>query len=154
MSPKQEECLDIYRLHAEFVDRLRDRRERVFRIFVTLFTVLFAAFIASARTVPSAELNSIKLIIGIPGLALSLSWYVLIDSYQKLEKVKLEVIKKLEEHLVFPFLTQERESLKKTKNRFVYNKLDNAETLPSFVFGALSVALIILWGLSEAGLSL
>ena len=148
MSPEQEELLSIYRLHAELVDRVRNRREGVNRLFVTLFAVLFAAFIASTRTDSSAELKSIRLYIGIPGLVLSMSWWALIRLNQRLEEVKVDLLYQLEEHLAFQFLKQERESLKKTKNFFLYMKLFNAETIPSALFFLLSIFFIFWWSFS------
>ncbi|MXY07820.1 MAG: hypothetical protein F4183_00185 [Rhodothermaceae bacterium] len=153
MKNKQEEFLDIYRLHAELTDRVRQRRQRVSQLFVTLFAVLSAAFIASTTTDSSAELKSVRLYIGIAGILLSMSWWYLIGSYQSLEKVKFDLLYQLEKHLAFPFFDHERESLRKSKNLYLYFKLDNAEKIPPGLFFILSVGSILCRGLSEAGIS-
>lgn len=153
MTPKPEELLEIYRLHAELADRVRQRRERANQLYGTFFAVLITAFIALATTNPSAEFKSIIPYIGLTGLSLSMPWWALIRSYQRLEKAKFELLYQLEKRLAFPFLTHERDSLRKTKDIFLYLKLDNAENLLPGLFFILSILSVICWVLPEIGLS-
>ena len=89
MTVKQEELLEIYKLHAELADRVSQRREGANRLFVTLLTGLMAAGVAMVTMESSTEPDRIIFwLVGAVGLCLSASWYVIIRSYRQLNTGK------------------------------------------------------------------
>ena len=149
MTPKQEELLEIYQLHAGLADRVSQRREGANRLFVTLLTGLVAAGVVMVTTGPSTESNGIILLLaGILGICLSASWYIIIRSYRQLNTGKFKALFQLEENLSFPFFTREWEFLKKGKEYRTYWKLTIAETILPLLFGVLSLTFIV-WGLVQ-----
>ena len=68
-------------------------------------------------------------------MAISGSWYIVIRSYQQLNKGKFDTLHKLEQNLSYPFFRREREFLKQDRDRNLYWKLTVVETfLPSIFF--------------------
>ncbi len=145
MTVKQEESLEIYKLHAELADRVSQRREGANRLFVTLLTGLMAAGVAMVTTGSSTEPDRIVFwLVGAVGLCLSASWYVIIRSYRQLNTGKFKVLLQLEENISYPFFTREWEFLEEGRKRQTYWKLTLVERSLPIVFFLLSMLSIVL----------
>lgn len=145
MTVKQEESLEIYKLHAELADRVSQRREGANRLFVTLLTGLMAAGVAMVTTGSSTEPDRIVFwLVGAVGLCLSASWYVIIRSYRQLNTGKFKVLLQLEENISYPFFTREWEFLEEGRKRQTYWKLTIVERSLPIVFFLLSALSIVL----------
>lgn len=93
---RQLELLEIYKLHAELADRVSQRREGANRLFVRLLTgtlIFLAALLRyGAETIP---VGAILTTVGIFGVFLSASWYIIIRSYRQLNSGKFAALHEL-----------------------------------------------------------
>ena len=134
----QQELLEIYKLHAELADRVSQRREGANRLFVGLLTgtlLFLVAFLRYGANILPA--NLVVIAVSILGIALSVSWCVVIQSYRQLNTGKFEALQELEERLDYPFFTKEREL---SDGR--YWKLTVVETSLPIIFLILFIVLI------------
>lgn len=140
MNEDKQELLEIYKLHSELADRVSQRREGANRLFVSLLTgilILLAAILRfGAGAVP---VWVVLLAVGILGISLSASWYVVIRSYRQLNAGKFDALHELEEKLAYPFFKREWELLEEGKNRSKYWRLTVVETFLPVVFGVFSL---------------
>lgn len=141
----RKECLEIYKLHAELADRISQRREGANRLYAG-FLLGLAAILGTLLRFGSGELplRTVLLSVGILGLALSASWYLVIRSYRQLNRAKFRALDKLENKLVYPFFRREWDLLGKGKNRRRYLGLTIVETCLPIIFFLLSLSLIII----------
>ena len=143
---RNEEFIELYKLHAEFADRVSQRREGANRLYTGLLTGLAAAVGAVFQLAPSNEpIDATFLIGGILGTMLSVSWYIVIRSYRQLNSGKFKALLELEKHLAYPFFTREWELLKEGTDYRRYWQLTNVETSLPSIFFFLSIFVILLY---------
>ena len=132
---KQNEILELYKLHAEFADRVSQRREGSNRLFVSLLTGLMI-FLAACLRFGAGEVNTdgILVFLGIAGVMLSAAWYVVIRSYRQLNSGKFKALHELEEQLVYPFFQREWDLLGEGRDIGRYWRLTVVETFLPLVF--------------------
>ena len=142
-SPRTE-LLEIYKLHAELADRVSQRREAANRLHLGLLSglSLFAGIFADFGNMESLN-HFVFLAVGILGMVISSSWWVVIRSYRQLNSGKFKTLNELEDKIAFPFFRREWEILKKGTQRNTYWKLTTVETFLPIAFGALSAVLTI-----------
>ena len=142
---KQDQLLEIYKLQAELADRVSQRRDNANRLYVgllTSFAILLAFFLRfGTGTMP---VWIVLLAAGILGIALSVSWYIVIRSYLQLNVGKYKALNELEKKLAYPFFKREWKFLKKGKNISRYWKLTVVETFLPIAFFIFSLILIII----------
>lgn len=147
MDENKQEFLEIYKLHAELADRVSQRREGANRLFVSLLTgtlIFLAAFLRyNAEDIPA--FGAVLIAIGVSGIFLSASWFIIIRSYRQLNSGKFAVLHELEEKLAYSFFRREWELLEEGKNRSRYWKLTVVETFLPFIFAILYLTLIIIF---------
>ncbi len=140
---RNHELLEIYKLHAEFADRVSQRREGANRLFVSLLVGLIllpSIFVRSGLS--EISVTVVSLLSGGTGLALSVSWYVVIRSYRQLNTGKFHVLQELEKELAFPFFKKEWEFLGGGQKIDRYWRLTVVETGLPIIFLVLSIALV------------
>ncbi len=144
---QNEEYLQLYKLHAEFADRVSQRREGANRLYTGLLTGLMVAVSALLRLGPSDESINMALFLGcgIFGMILSASWVIVIRSYRQLNTGKFKALLELEEHLSYPFFTREWELLHQGRDFRRYWKLTVVETLLPITFFLASILVILLF---------
>ena len=144
---QNEEYLQLYKLHAEFADRVSQRREGANRLYTGLLTGLMVAVSALLRLGPSDESINMTLLLGcgIFGMILSASWVIVIRSYRQLNTGKFKALLELEEHLSYPFFTREWELLHQGRDFRRYWKLTVVETLLPITFFLASILVILLF---------
>lgn len=144
MNEEKQELLEIYKLHSELADRVSQRREGANRLFVSLLTgilILLAAILRfGAGAVP---VWVVLLAVGVLGVSLSASWYIVIRSYRQLNAGKFDALHELEGKLAYPFFKREWELLEEGKNRSKYWRLTVVETFLPVVFGVFSLVSIL-----------
>ena len=142
------ELLEIYRLHAELADRVSQRREGANRLYVSLLLAL-ALFLAALFRFGAGDLpGSIVVgVVGTIGIALSVSWLLVIRSYRQLNTGKLKALQELEKRLAYPFYKCEWELLGEGKDRARYWRLTQAEAVLPWIFFLLfcGVVVAVLW---------
>ena len=141
---RNKDYLELYKLHAEFADRVSQRREGANRLYTGLLTGLAAAIGAAFQLAPSNEpINATFLLGGTLGAMLSASWYIVIRSYRQLNSGKFEALHELEKHLSYPFFTREWELLKEGRDYRSYWRLTIVEAFLPIIFCLASIFLII-----------
>ena len=139
---ESEQLFEIYKLHAELADKVSQRREGANRLYVSLLVGLAVFLAALSRFGVDGELSFVdgplRLILcaaGAIGALLSVSWYVIIRSYRKLNSGKFKALHELESKLAYPFFDREWDLLTEGKRIRRYWKLTNVETgLPAIFF--------------------
>ena len=148
-SSRNSELLEIYKLHAEFSDRVAQRREGANRLYVGILTGFLVAVVALTRfglgDDPSV-INVLTFAGGLIGIVLCLSWYLVIRSYRQLNTAKFAVLHELEGKLPFAFFKREWEQLEEGKKLNKYLNITKAEMTLPILFGILFSALAI-WGI-------
>lgn len=105
---KQNELLEIYKLHAELADRVSQRREGANRLYVSLLLGLVALLAALLRFgVGDLSPRIVVLAAGIVGALLSVSWYIVLRSYRQLNTGKFLALHELEKKIAYPFFQRE-----------------------------------------------
>ena len=138
------EVLELYKLHAEFADRVSQRREGANRLFVSLQTGLLVFLAASLRFgTGGVSADAVMVFIGIAGVMLSAAWYVVIRSYRQLNTGKFGALHELEERLAYPFYKREWELLGEGRDVRRYWRLTVVETLLPLVFGLLFAGFVL-----------
>ncbi len=133
---QNEEYLQLYKLHAEFADRVSQRRERANQLYTGLLTGLMVVAIASLRLAPTDEpINMVLFLgLGILGVILSSSWLIIIRSYRQLNTGKFKSLHELEKQMSYPFFTREWEFLHQGRDYRRYWKLTVVETFLPMTF--------------------
>lgn len=132
--------LEIYKLHAEFADRLSQRRESANRLFVSLLTGLLAALLwLGAGDLGGSAVTGF---LGVAGVLLSAAWFVVIRSYRQLATGKFDALHELEQHLAYQFFEREWELLREGRDFRKYWRLTVVETSLPIVFGLLFLGVL------------
>ena len=141
--PEQDRLLEIYKLHAELVDRVSQRREGANRLFVSL-QVGLAVFLAALLRFGFGDTpeNLVLGLIGALGILLSFSWFVVIRSYRQLNTEKFRVLHDLEKQLPYQFFTLEWDPETRGEKSNRYWKLTNVEVTLPVIFFALWLVVI------------
>ncbi|MCY3999641.1 MAG: hypothetical protein OXF84_02375 [Bacteroidetes bacterium] len=134
-------------MHAEFADRVSQRRERANQLYTGLLTGLMVVGIASLRLAPTDEpINMVLFLgLGILGVILSSSWLIIIRSYRQLNTGKFKSLHELEKQMSYPFFTREWEFLHQGRDYRRYWKLTVVETFLPMTFFLASLLLILLY---------
>lgn len=142
--PRQDELLEIYKLHAELADRVSQRREGANRLYVSLLAGIVVFLGALIRFgIGDVPTEFVLCAVGSFGVLLSLSWYVLIRSYRQLNTGKFKALHELEERLAYPFYQREWDLLGEGKRISRYWKLTVVETVLPIIFLILFGVLIV-----------
>ena len=140
----QHDLLEIYKLHSELADRVSQRREGANRLYVGLLVglVIFLAALLRFGIGDTSE-RLVLCVVGIFGMSLSCSWFVVIKSYRQLNTEKFRVLHDLETKLAYPFFTLEWDPKSEGRKSNRYWRLTHVEQALPFIFLALFFALIV-----------
>lgn len=141
---RRTELLEIYRLHADLADRVSQRREGANRLYASLLLAL-VLFLAALFRFGTGDVPGYVVVgaVGIVGVALSISWLLVIRSYRQLNSGKLKALQELETRLEYPFFKCEWQLLGEGKDGRRYWRLTQAEAVLPWTFLALFLALIV-----------
>ena len=137
------ELLEIYRLHADLADRVSQRREGANRLYASLLLAL-VLFLAALVRFGTGDVPGYVVVgaVGIVGMALSISWLLVIRSYRQLNSGKLEALQELETRLEYPFFKSEWRLLGEGKDKRRYWRLTQTEAVLPWTFLVLFLALL------------
>lgn len=110
--------LDIYKLHSELADKVSQRREGANRLYASLVTFVILAICAGLRLTDISRVTFI--FVAILGAWLSLSWYLVIRSYKKLNAGKFQVLMELEDELPYQFFQHEWKALTENNTKKIF----------------------------------
>ena len=143
MDSKQEQLLEIYKLQAQLVNSISNRRTTTNRFYIVVMsglTLIFSTFLQNKDKLPVELLSvvSIEQLIaafGVLGLSLSWVWCISINSYLRVNSRKYEALKKLENKLEYQFFKSEWEFLPDNERENTYWQQSRIElTLPTVFF--------------------
>ena len=150
---KQDQLLEIYKLHVQQTNNMSNRRaaaSRFYQLALSGLFIVFFTFVQHKGQILPKELSDNLTIgflmcgFGYAGLHLSWIWFISIDVYLDAISRKYDVLKKLETQLEFQFLTEEWELLDEKRKKQSYRKLATREVfLPYFFFGIFFLLFII-----------
>lgn len=156
MDIKQQELLEIYKLHAQLADNVSNRRATANRFYMLVLSGLVALFSALIQRQNGIPLGYLMVGFGLFGTVLTFGWYIVIRSYRQLNTGKFLALHELEEQLAYPFFKREWELLDEGKERKTYWKLTLVETIVPviffFFFNVFSlIGIYLLWTNSAGG---
>ena len=156
MDSKQQELLEIYKLHAQLADNVSNRRATANRFYMLVLSGLVALFSALIQRQNGISLGYLMVGFGLFGTVLTFGWYIVIRSYRQLNTGKFLALHELEEQLAYPFFKREWELLDEGKERKTYWKLTLVETIVPviffFFFNVFSlIGIYLLWTNSAGG---
>ena len=147
---KDEQLLEIYKLHAGLADQVSNRREGANRLYGTLAVALLVFSGAALRfgvgSIPG-ELVAIGL--AVSTILVCGSWIRVVRSYKELNREKFRVIHELEGHLPFDFFLKEWDPKKSGGKSNRYLQLTIAEYSLPLIFmlvAAATLAIVIFKG--------
>ena len=141
--PDHVQYLEIYKLHAELADRVSQRREGANRLYVSLLVGLIVFLAALVRFgIGDASEKLVLVTVGIFGVLLAGSWFIVIRSHKQLNGEKFRVLHELELHLAFQFFIREWDPQSEGKKSNRYWKLTNVEASLPFIFALLFAGLV------------
>jgi len=140
----QGHLLDQYRLYVEMADRISQRRQSANAYFLSANTLLgvVSGLLASNSVGPSA--NGWRVCLPLAGIALSLLWAGLVNSYKQLNSGKFKVIHAIEQQLPIAPYDAEWEALGRGNDPKLYWPFSHVEVWVPWVFGVLYVALLLI----------
>lgn len=104
----QDHLLEQYKLYVELTDRISQRRMTTNAFFISIHT--FLATIGTAIS-KNAQKDAAWIALFIVGVLSSILWYVLLDSYQKLNNKRFKVIFEMEALLPYAPYDEEWKNL-------------------------------------------
>jgi len=144
MNEKQQELLEIYKLHAQLAESVTKQRATANRFYILVLSgvaVLFSTFLQRKNGVP---LGWLMIGFGLFGMFLTWAWFIALRSYCQLNSGKFQVLLALEEKLAYPFFKREWELLGEGKDSKNYRKLTAVETYVPIIFGIYFVVLLLI----------
>lgn len=140
---KRNELLEIYKLHAELADRVSQRREAANQRYTSMLVGLGAFLAVLVRFGDGGIPEFATRLVGLLGMGLSVSWYVIIRSYRQLNTGKFKPLHELEERLAYPFYKREWDLLGEGRDFRRYWRLTVVETSLPIAFFLLFLGLIV-----------
>ena len=133
----KDRLLEIYKLHADLIDRVSQRRATANQLHTGILVGLVALLGLMFRVNPDADISIYLMVAGLFGVAVCVAWLFTIKSYRQLNTIKFAAMDKLEPMLPFQFFAEEWRKEKE------YHRLTIVETLLPYVFGLLFLAFAI-----------
>ena len=146
---KDEQLLEIYKLHAQLADNVSQRRAAANRFYLALLSGVFALFAALARG-EEALAGWVLVAAGMGGFAMSVAWLVNIRSYRQLNSGKFKILLQLEENLPFDFFRREWKELGEGADARRYRLLTRVESLAPWIFAAAYLGMAVAGALKMA----
>lgn len=141
----REAFLAQYKAFLETSENLVDRRQLVNSFYLSANAAILAAAAAIGATLSEAnERAALAFIIGIIGLAFSMSWYQVIESYGIVNSSKMSIISMLEESMPASLFSTEWEVMTHKDRAHNYVSFTESEKRAALLFGSLYVIAILL----------
>ena len=95
----QDHLLDQYKLYVEMADNISERRSSTNRFFLTVNTFILSGLsVASGLQTPKPNIL-LSTLAATAGIAFCIAWIELVGSYRRLNRVKFDIIGKIESNL-------------------------------------------------------
>ena len=117
---RDELLLEEYKLYAQQKDNFVDRNFSTNRFYMIAFVVIILAMIFTGSVVFMEKFSATILFSAI-GMAICALWWMNVDSYNTLIKIKFaNVIEQIEEKLPFKPYTEERKGIEEFRNKKIF----------------------------------
>ncbi|PID48095.1 MAG: hypothetical protein CR967_01430 [Proteobacteria bacterium] len=139
--------LEQYKLYASSADDMTKRRTEMNKMYLAMILALFTVgtFLGSKEILDKFDAYTMLVLLSLIGIALSITWYVNIDSYKRLNKAKFNVIHKMEEELSFMCFKEEYILLKSQHtNKKKYKNLTKVEKYLPIFFGIIFFVILMI----------
>lgn len=134
------DILTVYQLCVEMADRVSARRQTANSFYLSVNSLLLAAFAFwGGAVVGKFEV----ILVSVAGLLLCVMWQRNIHSYADLNSGKFSIINALEEMLPVGAFSEEWEVLDRGKNSRKFRPFHRVEQIVPAIFGVLYIALIV-----------
>lgn len=138
------EIIDLYKMAVEMADRVSARRGTSNSFFLSVQTAFVAVLGLAGSNLTKTLWASTA--VALAGVALSVAWWLQLKSYRDLNRVKFEVINKIEEQLPVKIFSDEwaflkRDSVRSWRTR--YAELGMSERRVPFIFIVLHILLFV-----------
>lgn len=136
-----EHLLEQYKLYVEMANQVSSRRVQVNRFYISLLSGLlaFLSFVVSKQSFNN-DSDFILIVISLVGILLCVVWFININSYKQLNKLKFTVIHEMEKMLPFACYDREWEIDKGSEKKYV--RLTYIENYVPIIMMAPYVALL------------
>jgi hypothetical protein len=146
----QAHLLDQYKMCVEMADRVSARRGQANTFYISLLSAILALLsLIIEKKLLSNSSTILLLFTSILGLCLCINWYINIQSYKQLNRLKFKVINEMEEYLPFPCYSREWEILKLSKEsqedgkKYQYIRLTAVEKFVPVIFSVPYFAMLL-----------
>jgi len=135
--------IEQYKLYLESIEKVSEKRQNANSYFLTINSGVCVAigFILSEDLL--AGFKSFFWLIPVSGIILSFFWYRLVNSYNQLNKVKFEILNRIEEMLPLTLYKSEWKELGEGKDKKKYLPLTNLEIRIPFLFILIYLTILI-----------
>ncbi len=127
-----QQLFEQYKFYVELTDRISQRRGQTNTFFLSIISSFIALIGFVSPFINKIYLESSIGLISILGIILCFTWYININSYKQLTKLKFTVIQEIEQELYFPCYTREWQLLKEKKLK--YSRLTKSEKFIPLIF--------------------
>ncbi|MDR2910114.1 MAG: hypothetical protein LBV47_01935 [Bacteroidales bacterium] len=128
------QLFDLYKLYVELTDRISQRRGHANMFFLSVISTLvgLTGFIYPSLHSEAYYNVSVIFMICIFGILMCVIWYLIINSYKQLNKIRFTIIAEMEQNLVFNCFSREWQLLKEKKLK--YRRLSGIEKFVPLLF--------------------
>ena len=134
----QDRLIEIYKLQAQLADNISNRRISIHKFYLLLMSglvLIFPAFFKLPTEVwKQVSVEFLMIGIGVLGIFLCVSWFILISSNLRLIMLKYEALKKLENKLEYKFFKKEWKFLGKYGRGKTYWEISYIEMFIPILF--------------------
>jgi len=138
----EQHLIEQYKLAVEMADRVSSRRMLANSFFVAIHTAIIAAISFLVKEGHFA-VSYLTAVLFLAVLILCVLWWLILDSYRKLNAGKFKVIDKIEERLPLAIYGAEWIALGEGKKRSLYRPLTHIEQIVPVAFFLTYVGLAI-----------
>ena len=137
--------IEQYKIYIEMMDRVTSRRGQANAFYISVLSgiLVILSFPVNENLLIESS-NVLFVCISLLGLVLCLMWYVNLQSYKQLNRLKFQVIYELEQDLPFPMYQREWDILVNEKNSSGYYRLTAIEKYIPLVLAVPYLILLIL----------
>lgn len=140
-----EDLMEQYKLYAETTDKISDRRSTANTFFLTANTLLVSVFGAIVGKDASLSINSMNiwfLLFALSGLAFSLTWFYMVESYSQANAIKFGILHEIERNL--PLALYKAEYIAVIKGLYPYRPLTSIEKVAPLTFSAMYMIILLI----------
>ncbi|MDE0634447.1 MAG: hypothetical protein OXI43_01155 [Candidatus Poribacteria bacterium] len=149
------QLIEIYKLQSQLANSISNRRFTINRFYILVMSGLVLIFPAFFKLPEKIQgLVAIEYLItglALLGITISLAWFISINSNLRLNMIKYEALKNLEDELKYQFFKDEWKFLEKYGKHRTYWEISYIEILVPILFFLISSLLLFLLSTNSPG---